>query len=83
MQKHGYYQPTTSHVLVERKYYKPMHNPTVADTLLEQPFIMCINAERQAVINSPCLACLDLYCGCLLMASKILQVDNRLHRHRC
>ena len=54
MQKHGYYQPTTSHVLVERKYYKPMHNPTVADTLLEQPFIMCINAERQAVINSSC-----------------------------
>ena len=54
MQKHGYYQPTTSHALVERKYYKPMHNPTVADTLLEQPFIMCINAERQAVINSSC-----------------------------
>ena len=54
MQKHGYYQPTASHPLVERKYYKPMHNPIVADTLLEQPFTMCINAERQAVINLPC-----------------------------
>ena len=54
MQKHGYYQPTASHPLVERKYYKPMHNPTVADTLLEQPLIMCINSERQAVINLPC-----------------------------
>ena len=83
MQKHGYYQPTTSHPLVELKYYKPMDNATVADMLLEQPFIMPIDSERQAVINSPCLACLDLYCGCLLMASKILHVDNRLRRHGC
>ena len=54
MQKQGYYRLTNSYPLVERKYYKHMNNATVADTLLEQPLIMCINAERQAVINLPC-----------------------------